>query len=559
MTKLRFGIAVAILLLLSQIGSAQTIMSPLSGTVTDASGAVLVDANVTVTNMANNITNNTVTNQKGQFVFPSLPPATYKVLVDKEGFKTYQRTGIVMTANNPVSLGMIALQVGSVVDKIEVHSEGEALQTQTAAVGTAIVGKQLENIQVNGRSFLGLLRLVPGVYSDGAFQSPSNQTGNVTANGSRGQQFNITINGASNLDTGSNTKMYSTISLDAVQEFRVMTSSYQAEFGKTSGAQISVVTKSGTDTFHGGAYWYYRDKGLNATNWDNKRRNMAKAAYHYNFFGYTLGGPVFVPNKFNANKDKLFFFWYNEFQQMVIPHGVKTVTLPTDEERHGNFSNSVNSSGNPVTIQDCIHRDAANNCVPFVDGTVTGQIPAAYQYGPGMALLDWLYQIGQGKLGQTVPGQKGYNFQSAISDTNPRVEGLLRMDYNFSPRIKIYGTWSPLFSDTYTSYYCPSGSSLCTNLPLTPIHYAHPGFVLAGTVVQTFSPSLVNETTVDWGKHPVTIAPEKADVWTRAGTGVKLDTMYSPYMDWMPNINFSGAIGNAPRLNDGSGGAWTPY
>ncbi len=510
----------------------------------DAQGASVPEATVSARNVGQNTVTTVKTDVSGNFLFTQMLPATYTIGIEKQGFNKYEQSNIVLTANTNISVGSITLQVGAVGETISVVAQGEQLQTETAERGTSIVGTQLANIQVNGRSYLSLLRTVPGMYTNGDFQTASNQTGDINLNGSRGTMANITLNGASNIDTGSNTKMFATVSMDSVQEFRILTSNYQAQYGKAGGAQISVVTKSGSTEFHGSGYWYYRDKGLNANSWTNNRDGQRRGDYHFNNFGYTIGGPVYIPGKFNTDKQKLFFFWSNEFQRQLVPQGRQNVTMPTLLERAGDFSKSKDSSGRDVIIQDWTTKS------PFPDN----KIPVSRQFQPGMALLKWLPEPNY--FNSAV---KNYNYTSQDSSQNPRQEQLLRMDYNATDKWRIFGSWANLAQDKVTGSYCVSGYSLCPNFPITPMVYDHPGYVLTLNATGMFNATTSNEILFDIGHHPVTVLPQDASKITRAGTGIDLPTLYKPYQDWIPQFTFGGTrIGNSPNTNTG-GGAWTPF
>jgi hypothetical protein len=543
-------LAVFISSTLASMGVAQSTSGSITGSVVDAQGAAMAGVTVTATNVETNVTYTTKTEPSGDFVMPNLPPAKYSATIELAGFKKYQQTGIILNNNTTISVGHIILEIGQLNQVVEVAAQGEQLQTETAEQATSIVGTQIENTQVAGRSPLALLTLVPGMYTDGDFSTANNQTGNVYSNGARGTTFNVSLNGVSNIDTGSNTKMMATVSLDMVQEFRVMTSNFDAQYGKNSGAQIIMVTKSGSNTFHGGGYWYYRDKGLNANSWMNNRDSTAtsplpRANYHFNYEGYNIGGPVYIPHKFNTAKNKLFFFWSEEYQQQLIPEGLHKVTVPTALERQGNFSQTY-TNNNPATP---FHpKDYLANGAPF-PGDI---IPASRLYAPGIAVLN-LYPL------PNVSGQVNYNYQSQISSSEPRHEQHLKMDFNASPRWRFTGSLTNLPSDALTGVYCPSGYSLCPSFPLTPISYNHPGYLLTLNATTTISPTLVNEFLFGIAHHPVTVLPQDPNALTRATTGINLPTLYPAYDDWIPRISFNGSrIQNAPSFDTG-GGEWTPF
>ena len=214
----------------------------------------------------------------------------------------------------------------------------------------------IQNIAVNGRSFFGLVELVPGVVPTS--DTPT-QVSNLRANGQRHNANNLTIDGVANIDTGDNGGNMAQTNLDAIAEFKVLTSSYQAEYGRATGAQVQVVTKSGTQKFSGSGYWYGRRSDWNANTWLNNRSGTKMAESARNDGGYTIGGPVYIPGVFNKDKNKLFFFWSQEFQRRTDPVGQRRATVPTALERKGDFSQSVDANGNPYPyIRDYTTRPA---------------------------------------------------------------------------------------------------------------------------------------------------------------------------------------------------------
>ena len=253
----------------------------------------------------------------------------------------------------------------------------ELLQTESAERSTALVGTQMQNIAVNSRSYLDLVKLVPGVV--GTVDLRIAGTGgvqNIAANGQRFNSNNVTLNGLSNIDSGNNDNVNASVSLDSVQEFKILTGVYQAEFGRSMGARISVVTKSGSSQFHGSGYWFHRHDDLNSNSWMNNRNKLPRNLFRFNDVGYTIGGPVLLPRSLKT-KDKLFFFWSEEFQRQLRPNSASNRTVPTALERKGDFSQSVDNNGNSFTNKD------PSTGSPF-PGNV---IPASSQYAPGIKLL----------------------------------------------------------------------------------------------------------------------------------------------------------------------------
>jgi hypothetical protein len=294
--------------------------------------------------------------------------------------------------------------------------------------------KVLQNIAINGRSYLPLVALIPGVTTAPNLQTAGHAgIGNISANGGRANQNNLTLDGVGDVDTGNNGDQLATISLDSVQEFRVLTSNYQAEYGRSSSAQISVVTKSGTSDFHGSAYWFYRHEGLNANNWKSNRDGQARATSATTIWA-TRSAALFIPNHFNRNKNKLFFFFSQEYQRQLNPQGTRNQTVPTDLERQGNFSASVDKNGLPVTIKD------PTTGLPF-PGNV---IPANRFYAPGIAVLN-LYPKTNFLLGPNGLPNRGFNFTSQISDSYPR-----RKTSCAATTTSRYGSFSRALSTTPT-------------------------------------------------------------------------------------------------------------
>ena len=230
------------------LGVAQTISGSISGRVVDASGATVSGANVSATDLERKYTVNTSTDTSGLYAFPSLQPGHYTIGVEAAGFKKSSTSGLTLLGNQRLTAPDIALQVGQITETVEVSAQGLQLQTESAERSASITGTEITNIALNGRSFLPLVALVPGVTTAPSLPTASHGgVGSITVNGGRSNQNNLTLDGVGNVDTGNNGDQLATVSLDSVQEFRILTSNYQAQYGRSSGAQISVVTKSGTN------------------------------------------------------------------------------------------------------------------------------------------------------------------------------------------------------------------------------------------------------------------------------------------------------------------------
>ena len=271
----RKAMLIALVLVSAAPGYAQTTSGSITGNVVDAQHGAVPNAVVTATELEKKFTFNTKSDEVGRFVFTQVPPGTYRISAESPGFKKYDRVGITLNANDKISIGDLVMEVGTVTEQIEASASAVQLQTESAERSSALVAKQMKNIAVNSRSYLDLVKLVPGVVSTVNLQTAGPRgLASISANGNGTNSNQLTINGISNVDTGSNGSVNVTVSLDSVQEFKILTGVYQAEYGRSMGAQISVVTKSGTSEFHGSSYWFHRNDSLNANNWLNNRNGL---------------------------------------------------------------------------------------------------------------------------------------------------------------------------------------------------------------------------------------------------------------------------------------------
>src|SRR5208282_4227871 len=323
-----------ILLLTAVAAFAQTESARMSGRVTDSTGAVIVGAQCTITNIETNGSATTATNSDGIYVFPELRPAMYRLIIQKDGFHTVVKPGLELHVQDAIDENF-TLAVGSTSESITVTGGAPVLDTQSAAVSTVVDSQFVENMPLNGRSFQSLIAMVPGInFTAGDAYSP----GQFSVNGQRTSANYFMVDGVSaNFGSGGSDTMGTTlsggspgwtvaggtnglVSVDAMQEFRIQTSTFAPEFGRTPGGQISIVTKSGTNQFHGTAFDYLRNDVFDARNWfDFAEPNsffgnttaLPKAALRQNDFGGTVGGPIW--------KNKTFFFFSYEGLRLRQP------------------------------------------------------------------------------------------------------------------------------------------------------------------------------------------------------------------------------------------------
>lgn len=526
-------VSAAILSLMLVLGFhayAQTISGSISGRIIDAQGAVIPNASVTATEPTKNVTVNTKSNDQGDFVFAGLQPGTYNITVEAAGFKKLDRSNVPLDANDKLALGNLALQVGALSEAVEVSAQAALLQTESVERSATITGKQMENLEVNGRNPLALAGVLPGVVSTANFSVGGvGGLSGIFVNGNRGTENQLTINGIGDIDTGANGSQNVTVSMDSMAEFKILTGTYQAEYGRNAGAQISMVTKSGTSQFHGSGYWYHRNDGLNANTWINNVRGLPRSLFRFNDPGYTIGGPVYIPKLLHATKDKLFFFWSEEFQRQLQPNALMNKTVPTALERKGDFSQSVDNNGKPITIKD------PTTGQPFAGN----MIPSNRFYAPGLALLN-LYPL------PNTTGT-GYNYTSQLSSKLPRREDLLRIDYNASQNIRIFGHW---IGNVFPQVLPYGSFVLGPTVPVTNITDTRPGHSFATGVTWVITPTMTNEANWGFTKNNINIF-ESGNVLRRKTSGVTLPLLYPNAVqdDYIPNATFNGShLANSPTF-----------
>lgn len=509
-----------ILLLLFALGltlagpsNAQNENGSIAGRVLDASGRSIPGATVTATSADRQFTQSAKTDTQGQYVFPTLSPDTYTITVEAASFEKFVQQNVVLHAAEKMGMPDITLALGAVSETVTVSAQQATLQTQNAERSGTVENKEMENDAVNGRTPLTLVALLPGV--SGVPLEETANTGGISefsANGVRNNANNITVNGIGDIDTGLNGVQNVTVSLDSVQEFTVLTGVYQAQYGRSSGAQVNLITKSGTSQFHGSAYLYHRNEGMNANNAFLKEEGLPRALFRLNDIGYTIGGPVYIPDHFNTNKDKLFFFWSEEFQRQLLPGSPTNLWIPTAAEATGDFSADAtagNLNGNLIRDPDsglpCSPGATSANPGGCFDGLkngvpTLGVIPTSRLWGPGIAFMAKLSALEASALPVgtptlTNPLGTNYNYTtptSVNSSHNPRREDTLRIDYNATSKLRFFGTFLNNSVSTTSSF--AGDISPASSFPLPNAYVSRtPGYQwnIGGSYI--FSPTMVND------------------------------------------------------------------
>lgn len=459
----------------------QNISSSVKGVIVDPSGAPVPGADCVLTDQATGAVLRAASDPQGAFTFPSVLAGTYRLRVQLKGFKTLEVQSIAVTASEIRTLGTIQMGLGEVIESVSVTAEGTPVQLASAEKAGLLTSGQINQIAIKGRDFFGLLLTVPGVVDD--FSQSRNATSatgisGIYINGGRNTQKNFTVDGVTSMDTGSNGTTAYEPNMDAIAEVKILTSNFQAEFGRNSGGVITVITKSGTQQFHGTAYDFYRHESLNANNFFNNRTLTPKPVYRYRISGYSIGGPVYVPKKFNRDRSKLFFFWSEEFTGMKQDWGTMFANTPTAAERSGDFSRSFDVNGKLIVVKDPLTgAPFPGNIVPQDRINKLGQSILNFFPLPNYVDPDPLNLY-------------RWNHRDAYSGNYPRREEMIRVDWNARPGLQIYYRYIRDFDQQTIPWTSYTGS---VNFLLTPIVLGLPGHGHAFHLTKSFSSTLVNE------------------------------------------------------------------
>ena len=312
------------------------------GTVTDSSGAAVVAAKVTIIEAERNVAHTATTDEAGRYVITALPPGGYTLAVEAKGFKKFLLTNIPLAVQQQATLDA-ALQVGDISTSVEVASTAPLLNTTMASLGQVIDTHYMATLPNIGRNPLAMLNLSAGVVGVAGATSVGTST-NFVANGSRNSTSDILVDGAivntTEQNTGATDLKY-TPSVDAVQEVKMQTNFFSAEYAQSGGAVVNMITRSGSNNFHGTAYEFYRDSNLNANSWGNNRVGAPKSYYQRHQLGGVIGGPI--------RKNKTFFFATFEYTHSKSPQS-QNFSVPTEQQRNGDFSGTYISANNPITL-----------------------------------------------------------------------------------------------------------------------------------------------------------------------------------------------------------------
>ncbi|WP_254063664.1 carboxypeptidase regulatory-like domain-containing protein [Granulicella sp. S190] len=484
------------LLSFPSLAGAQELAGTFTGTVTDPSGAVIPHATITITlNGVSGATRVVQSNESGNYTATNLLAGTYTITVSDPSFEKFSDRDVVLNVAQKRTVNA-QLKVGGQNQTVTVEDNPVALDTETSSQAGTISGTQLRELELVNRNFQQLVTLQPGVVNllgDQPGFGGINSTSSVSVNGARTTANNWSVDGADINDSGSNATLLNIPSVDAIQELTLERSSYDASFGRSGGGQILVATRSGTSSIHGSAYEFVRTANTNANNYFNNLQDIPRAPDHYNNFGFTVGGPIFIPHVYNPGRTKTFFFWSEEWRKITEPAPTNNVPAPTAAELNGTFFS-------PTAL------NAPAGCVsgytPFIasttGGTGTGGVgtidinnPNCISKNAQVYVTQILskFQANSTSVNPSTGFTNG-NLVSSFSTLNNFRQDLVRVDHYFNDKLHFFARG---MQDDAPSNL-PTGLWGGANYPgVVNVGINAPGKNVVANLTWTISPKMVNE------------------------------------------------------------------
>jgi hypothetical protein len=513
-------VTIPVLVLLGSVSLRAQDLASIVGTVTDPTGAVIPGTKITVANPDTGFSRTLVTNNAGEYTAPKIPIGTYRITGEAAGFKRLVNSNIVLAVGQVLRVDL-QLEVGNTAQQVTVTGNAAHVETERPTVSEVVAGTQISQLNLNGRNFMALSVMAPGIAPIPSTDFSQNGVAasiSISSNGSRGDVNAYELDGGLfNTDLNNNTNTFINPSLDSIGEFRISTSNYGADIGRRAGAVIEAVTKSGTREFHGDAYEFVRNDAMDGNAWFVNRiiaplgGNAPKTPLKRNDFGYTFGGPFYIPGHYNSDKSKTFFFWSEEWRRDRVGE-VLSASVPTRRMRNGDFGECDPKSGefNPDV----------SGCTLPINGT-TGQ-PFAGDIVPidpnAKALLNGLFPLPNS-------GVNGWTVAPSIP-TNWREEEI-RVDQNISEKTRLFVRY---MQDAWEQLATPSLWTSST-YDTTSTLVEGPGKSAVINLTHTFNPKLLNELVLSY-------MPQEIDLYNELGPGSPAGNVDKP-STWTANTIFA--------------------
>jgi hypothetical protein len=535
----RAALAALLLLVFAGRPFAQGTAGAISGTIVDESGQAMPGVAITLTDERSNVSRATTSGGDGTFAFRVVPPGIYTVRAELSGFRTLERRENVLNANSQLSLGNLTLAVGALTEVLTVSASGTQVEVENSDHTALLTSKQIEQIQTKGRDVTAMLRLMPGVRYEDSSEALGEDFGSLIpqVGGQRRHWNSVTIDGLMGNEASGSNRMSSAINLDAIAEVKVLLNTFKAEFGRSGGANIQIVTKSGGAEYRGSSYYYARRDAWNAARWENNRSGVQKSEYRFDTYGFNLGGPVGIPGLWSQDDKKLFFFYSLEAPRGTRPPGpIRRYRLPTELERRGDFSQTRDQQGRLIYIRDP-QRAGTCNILTGGDGCFPGNIiPNSRIDANGQALMNIFPVPNRTDLEST-----GHNYLRQETADHPRLNNVLKMDWKPTSTSSFFSTLR-LFSSKQT------GSEITAGPPDWGFYngtYEFGDNSISGGWNKVIGAAIVNELTGGFGRRTEGFGVGDENDWTRLR---RSDVGYS-LAQFNPQLNPLGLI---PRANFGS-------
>jgi len=481
-----FWMLALVVLLCPLIGRAQELTATLSGTVTDASGAVIPHVSITIALNGVGSTRVVESDASGYYKATNLSAGTYSVTAVGKGFATYQGKNIVLNVAEKQTVN-IQMNAGAVTTTVTVEANPVSIDIESSAQAGTISGEQVRELVLSSRNFEQLLTLQPGVANSGLGDEATASNTGLAINGARTTANNWTVDGADINDSGSNATVVNTPSVDAIQEFTLQRGNYDAGYGRSGGGQVLVAIKSGTSTFHGSAYEFVRNTSLDANDYFNKRNQIAagepnkRPVNHHNVFGFTIGGPVFIPKVYNEDKKKTFFFWSEDWHKLSNP-GSDNMPAASAFNLQGGFT-IAGTPANPATLPSSYPAACVSGwTVNPATGVGTGKILSSCYSKNSQVYLTNVFS--------KFPANADGNYFFSYSAMNNLRDDIVRVDHYFSDKVHFYARG--MNDDMPVNK--PEGLWAGSNYPgLVNTLLNSPGKNVVGNLTWTISPKVVNE------------------------------------------------------------------
>jgi hypothetical protein len=525
-------IAITAVFLLWHPAYAQKITGAITGTVTDSSGAAVPGATVTITNTATNKVQTVTTDSQGGYTVAELPESTYQVEVKGTGFQDYITKGVVVHVATTTNVNA-ALQLGSVSQSVTVQANAIQVQTDSAALGAVVDSTQVKELPLNGRNFVELTQLQPGVSAANNFVNTGkglNGGVDMSINGNPTTNNLFLVDGVNNNDVGSNRTILIYPSNEAIAEFKMLLNSYGPEYGQASGGIISIVTRSGSNQFHGSAFYNGRNDALDAYTFfsaPNAGKDLpldGKDKERRNDWGYSFGGPII--------KDKLFGFWSQEWNHEIKGRQV-SACVPTAAERAGDFSTlGCNTANFPDFSKVPASALAGPHTLKAVDpstATMLQMLPMPTTQNGGL-------------------NSNGQNWSSSLPTGLFWREENARVDYDLNQKNHIMGRYT---QDTWSNPAFNAGYWGDTVYPALNSNWAQPSKSITAHWTSTLSNTLINDAAFNYSNNRIQITPGGTDPGLLPQVSAAIPTLYSESLkhsaQGVPSVNF-GAYGGSTSL-----------